>query len=58
MRRDGCRSDPATTGGRQGRNDLAEGLRWALSCEEEVCLDDRLSSSVLGKGLLLSDESL
>jgi hypothetical protein len=41
-------------GGMQGWDDLAEGLRRVLNFEQEICLDDRLSSCVLEKGPFLS----
>lgn len=34
-----CRSDPPITGVMQDNDDLAEGFRWVLSIEEQICLD-------------------
>lgn len=43
-------SDPLVPVGMQHSDALAEGLRWVLSIEEEIYLDDRFLSSVLEKG--------
>lgn len=53
-----CRSDPPITGGMQDQEDLAEGLRWVLSIEEGLCLDDRFPSSVLERVPFFPDESV
>ena len=50
----GLRSDLPVMGGMQGWDDLAEGFRRVLNFEQEICLNDRLSSCVLEKGPFLS----
>ena len=42
----GLRSDLPVMGGMQGCDDLAEGFRQVLNFEQEICLNDRLSSCV------------
>lgn len=42
----GLRSDLPVMGGMQGCDDLAEDFRQVLNFEQEICLNDRLSSCV------------